>query len=159
MCQLLHSDSCSFLIPLLLVRGTAGPSRRQSSWPHIHEYVLRTAWPPDNRCETVQRESSFGSHSCHPATGRLWVWEEPREWTQGWLQERPTLMLSCSPGLEGSRQASICCLSGTPALEAALVAWYSYCASPRSFCVALALCRLPWYLTSLVWGSKSKLLS
>lgn len=71
MCQLLHSDSCSFLLPLLLVRGTAGPSRRQSSWPHIHESVLRTAWPPDNRCEMVQRESSFGSHSCHPATGRL----------------------------------------------------------------------------------------
>lgn len=156
MCQLFHSDSCSSLLPLtyadrcmrtwfslsccvsmirklhcLLVRGTAGPSRWQSSWHHIHEYVLHTAWPLDSKCEMVQRESSFGSHSCPPAAGRLWVWEEPSEWTWGWLQEMPTLTFSCSQGLGRSRHAGICCSSGTPSLEAALVALYSYCALPE----------------------------
>lgn len=145
-----------------LVSGTAGPSRRQTSLHRIHEYVLHTAWPLDNRCETLQLGSSFCFYSCHLAVVGL-GWSQ---WVNlGTIKGKarvthiPALTFSCSwDGEEQESQPLL--LFGTPALEAAILALYSYHTLPE-VSVFLWHCRYyPWYcLTSLVWGSKSKLLS
>lgn len=134
-----------------LVSGTAGPSRRQTSLHRIHEYVLHTAWPLDNRCETLQLGSSFCFYSCHLAVVGL-GWSQ---WVNlGTIKGKarvthiPALTFSCSWAWRRAGKPASAALWNT-SFRSSYTGIIFIPHSPRSFRVPLTLSILSMILPDI----------